>query len=167
ETKQAHAIVSSMEPIRDMFTAIFFVSVGMLIEPDVIVKYALPIVLISIVMVVGKLFICSLATFLAGYNSKISLRVGLGLAQIGEFSFIIAQLGRDTNVTGHYLYPIAVAVSALTTLSTPFLMNNADGIIRQIKRIMPRPIATFANFYPSWLGRLKQPESSSRRKLLI
>jgi CPA2 family monovalent cation:H+ antiporter-2 len=156
-----------MEPIRDMFTAIFFVSVGMLIDPLVIKQFALPIIVITIVLILGKVSCCSIGMLLTGHESKTSLRVGLGLAQIGEFSFIIAQLGRDTEMTSPYLYPIAVSVSAITTISTPFLMNNADSIITQIKRFAPKPLVTFASLYPAWIAKIAQPEFSSRRKLLI
>ena len=167
ETKQVHGILSKMEPIRDMFTAIFFVSVGMLIDPAVIVRFAPLILIITVVAIIGKVFICSLATFLVGYDSQTSLRVGLGLAQIGEFSFIIAQLGRDTEVTTPYLYPIAVAVSAITTISTPFLMNSANRIIGQIKRFAPKPLVTTLSLYPAWISKIGQSEVSSQKKLLI
>lgn len=156
ETKQGPGINVKMEPIRDMFTAIFFVSIGMLIDPQVIAQYWLPILVITIVTIVGKVFACSLATFLTGYDSQTSLKVGLGLAQIGEFSFIIAQLGLDTNVTSSFLYPIAVAVSALTTITTPFLMKNSDGIVIRLKRIAPRPLVTFAHFYPAWFLKVNE-----------
>lgn len=167
ETKQAHEIVVKMEPIRDMFTAIFFVSVGMLIEPLVIKEFAVPIFIITVVTIVGKVFSCSLVTFLTGFDSKTSLKVGLGLAQIGEFSFIIAQLGLDTRVTSSYLYPIAVSVSAITTISTPFLMKNADAIIDQIKRFAPQPIVTFASFYPSWISSLKHPDAAPKKSMAV
>ena len=158
ETKQAHQIIQKMEPIRDMFTAIFFVSVGMLIEPVVIAKYALPICIITVITIFGKVFSCSLATFIAGYESKTALKVGLGLAQIGEFSFIIAQLGVNTQVTSSFLYPIAVAVSAITTLTTPFLMNHANSIIAGLKKVTPRPMMTLAMVYPQWVSSLNQPD---------
>lgn len=168
ETKQGHAVVTSIGSMRDMFTAIFFVSIGMLIEPSVLAKYWLPILLITIVTIIGKVFSCSLVTFLTGSDSQTSLKVGLGLAQIGEFSFIIAQLGLDTNVTSSFLYPIAVSVSALTTITTPFLMNNSPYIIKQMKRFAPKPIVTFAHFYPSWTSKISDINaSSSRRKLVI
>jgi len=154
ETPQSHDVVKHMEPIRDMFTAVFFVSVGMLIDPAVIWEYRLPILIITLVTIVGKLVSCSLGSFLVGYEPATSVKVGLGLAQIGEFSFIIASLGQSTHVTSHFLYPIAVAVSAVTTLTTPFLMQNSTPIITAIKRITPRPIFTLANFYTTWVGQI-------------
>jgi CPA2 family monovalent cation:H+ antiporter-2 len=167
ETKQGHSIVVNMESIRDMFTAIFFVSIGMLIEPSVLAQYWLPIVLITIITIIGKVFSCSLVTFLTGHDSQTSMKVGLGLAQIGEFSFIIAQLGLDTNVTSSFLYPIAVSVSALTTITTPFLMNNSTSIIENIKRFVPRPIATFAHFYPTWISSIGGGDVTRRKQLII
>ncbi len=167
ETKQGHSIVSSMGSIRDMFTAIFFVSIGMLIEPSVLVQYWLPILLIALITIIGKVFSCSLITFLTGHDSQTSMKVGLGLAQIGEFSFIIAQLGLDTNVTSSFLYPIAVSVSALTTITTPFLMNNSTSIIKQIKRFAPKPILTFGHFYPSWISKIGGTDVSQQKKMVI
>jgi CPA2 family monovalent cation:H+ antiporter-2 len=167
ETKQGHTVVVKMEPIRDMFTAIFFVSIGMLIEPALILKFAGPIVIITIVMIFGKVFSCSAVTLLTGYDSQTSLKVGLGLAQIGEFSFIIAQLGRDSHVTSPFLYPIAVSISVLTTITTPFLMNNSNSIINFIKCFTPKPIVTFAHFYPSWIAKIKEGNMSDRKKTII
>lgn len=167
ETKQSHAIVTQMEPIRDMFTAIFFVSIGMLIEPGVIKDYAGLIFLLALITILGKVASCSVVTFLSGYDSKTSMKVGLGLAQIGEFSFIIAQLGRDTEVTSSFLYPIAVSVSALTTITTPFLMNNSDRIIDMAKKFAPKPILTFIHFYPSWLAKIGEGRAVDSKKTII
>ncbi len=154
ETRFAHRTVLKMEPIRDMFTAIFFVSVGMLIEPQILMKYGGPIMIIALVTIIGKLFSCSLAAFLTGSSGETSLKVGLGLAQIGEFSFIIARLGESAEVTSPFLYPTAVSVSAITTLTTPFLMKNTGAIIRGLSWLTPRPLQTALGLYTSWTGRL-------------
>lgn len=129
ETPQAPSVIQHTEPIRDMFTAIFFVSVGMLIDPALLGSSIWPIIWITLATIVGKVASCSLATLLTGYGIDTSLRVGLGLAQIGEFSFIIARLGEATQVTSAFLYPIAVSVSSLTTLTTPLLMRQADRVV--------------------------------------
>lgn len=155
ETRQAKAVVHQMESLRDMFTAIFFVSVGMMIKPSVLIELGGPILVITAVTILGKVISCSLATFLTGYNSEISLRVGLGLAQIGEFSFIIASLGQNTGVTSDFLYPVAVSVSAVTTLSTPFLMKNTLTIIETLQRVTPKPLSTFLGLYTAWVARVK------------
>lgn len=153
ETKQAEEIIRKIDPIRDMFTAVFFVSVGMLISPQVIVQFWWPIVIIALITVIGKIFSCSLGAFLTGYSSETSLKVGLGLAQIGEFSFIIAKLGESTNVTSSFLYPIAVAVSGVTTLTTPFLMRHTAPIIKFMSYLTPKPLATVLSLYTGWFER--------------
>jgi CPA2 family monovalent cation:H+ antiporter-2 len=128
ETKQAKFIMRHFASIRDMFTAIFFVSIGMLLNPQIVAQYAMPIIIITLITIVGKVLSCTFATVLTGDKFSTALKVGLGLAQIGEFSFIIATLGETYKVTSSFIFPIAVAVSGLTTLSTPFLMKYADSI---------------------------------------
>src|SRR6185295_14953172 len=115
ESRQLHTIERLIEPLRDMFSAIFFVTIGLMLDPKVLVRYFVPIAVITVAVVIGKVLTCSLGTFLAGNDGRTSLRVGMGLAQIGEFSFIIASLGLTLKVTSGFLYPIAVAVSVVTT----------------------------------------------------
>lgn len=164
ETKQGKIIVHQVEPIKDMFTAVFFVSVGMLIQPQVIAQYWFPILMITLATILAKVFSCSLASFLAGSDSEVALKVGLGLAQIGEFSFIIARLGESTDVTSHFLYPVAVSISGITTLTTPFLMRSAPGIIESMRRITPRPLATFLSFYTGWVQSLGKGNGDPEKK---
>jgi len=169
ETRQAKTVIHQMESLRDMFTAIFFVSVGMMIKPAVLVELWFPILIITLVTIAGKVISCSFATFLTGYNSEVSLRVGLGLAQIGEFSFIIASLGQTTGVTSSFIYPVAVSVSAITTLSTPFLMRNTVPIIGALHRLTPKPLSTFLGLYTSWIVHIKAHarENSSNEKSFL
>ena len=169
ETRQAKTVIHQMESLRDMFTAIFFVSVGMMIKPEVLVELWFPILIITLVTIAGKVISCSFATFLTGYNSEVSLRVGLGLAQIGEFSFIIASLGQTTGVTSSFIYPVAVSVSAITTLSTPFLMRNTVPIIGALHRLTPKPLSTFLGLYTSWIVHIKAHarENSSNEKSFL
>src|SRR5882724_2744184 len=108
ESREIHRIEILTEPIRDMFSAIFFVAIGLAIDPKILAAYWLPVVVITIVVVVGKILACAFGTFVSGNDTRTSLRVGMGLAQIGEFSFIIALLGLTLKVTSHFLYPIAV-----------------------------------------------------------
>jgi CPA2 family monovalent cation:H+ antiporter-2 len=152
ETSQARDIVRKIEPLRDMFTAVFFVSVGMTIDPALVVRYAVPIGIIALVTIVGKITFCSLGAFLTGHSAQNSLKVGLGLAQIGEFSFILAKLGQSLGVTAPFLYPIAVSVSAITALTTPVMMRHTSVIVRVMSRLVPARVATFAGFYTSWLN---------------
>jgi monovalent cation:H+ antiporter-2, CPA2 family len=155
EARQLHLIERLIEPVRDMFSAIFFVAIGLLFDPRVLMTYALPIAIITIAVVVGKVLACSLGTFLAGNDGRTSLRVGMGLAQIGEFSFIIATLGLTLKVTSDFLYPIVVAVSAITTLLTPYLIKLADPLSANMARAMPRPLARLLNRYGEWLQGLQ------------
>lgn len=162
ETKQAEDIIHKIDPIRDMFTAIFFVSVGMLLDPQTVLRFWWPILVITLVTIIGKVFSCSLGAFLTGYKSETALKVGLGLAQIGEFSFIIARLGESTQVTSPVLYPIAVSVSGITALTTPFLMRSTAPIIKLLNVMTPRPVATFLGLYTGWFERIGGVRSERR-----
>jgi CPA2 family monovalent cation:H+ antiporter-2 len=154
EAREIGRIEILTEPIRDMFSAIFFVSIGLLIDPKMLAAHWLPVVVITLAVVVGKIATCSFGAFIAGHDSRTSLRVGMGLAQIGEFSFIIASLGLTLNVTSKFLYPIAVAVSALTTLLTPYLIKSADGLVNRFGRAAPRPLVANLELYTRWVGQL-------------
>jgi CPA2 family monovalent cation:H+ antiporter-2 len=165
ESEEAHAIVERIEPIRQMFTAIFFVATGMLLEPALILTLWQIILLIVMLTVLGKIVSCGVGVFLAGYPGAIAIPVGFGMAQIGEFSFIIANLGRSSGVTDAALYPLAVAVSSLTTFLTPYLLRSAHDAAALLTRYSPRPIVTFATFYSAWITRLATRSPSSRREL--
>jgi len=134
ETPQVAWVLRSMAPIRDMFTAIFFVSVGMLLDPRLLADFAWPIAVVTLVTIAGKFASYAFATLLTGYGPQTALRVGLGLAQIGEFSFIIARLGEASQVTSSFLYPVAVSVSGVTIVIMPLLMHHADDIVRILTR---------------------------------
>ena len=167
EARQIYKIETLMHPVRDLFSAVFFVSIGMLIDPALLAKYVVPILAITAVVVLGKVFSCAFGTFVAGNDIRTSLRVGMGLAQIGEFSFIIASLGLSLNVTSDFIYPIAVAVSSLTTLLTPYLIKNSDGLVEWFHRVAPRPILQAIDAYSERVGDLEK-HSGTRvaRKLL-
>ena len=158
EARQIARIEMLLEPLRDMFSAVFFVSIGLLIDPVLLGRYAGPILVITAVVVVGQVLSCSLGVFLAGHDRQTSLRVGMGLAQIGEFSFIIAALGMSLKVTSGFLYPIAVAVSALTTLTTPYLIKNSDSVIEWFDRVAPLPLKRWLDFYTRWTSELAEGE---------
>lgn len=123
ETREGHRIDKIMIPVRDLFAAVFFVSVGMLIDPAVLKEYFWVIMLITVATIGGKFFSTTIGALISGRSLKTSVQAGLSLSQIGEFSFIIATLGVTLKVTSHYLYPIAVAVSAITTFTTPYLIK--------------------------------------------
>ena len=152
EARQLHKIEELVAPLRDMFSAIFFVTIGMLIDPKLLLTYWFPIVVLSLLVVVGKVVTCSFGTFVGGRDLRTSLCVGMGLAQIGEFSFIIAQLGERLEVTSDFLYPIAVAVSVITTLVTPYLIRSTDPMVRGIDRVAPRGLMQALEVYTAWIG---------------
>jgi CPA2 family monovalent cation:H+ antiporter-2 len=152
EARQLHKIEELVAPLRDMFSAIFFVTIGMLIDPKMLVEYWVPILVLSLLVVVGKVVTCSFGTFVGGRDLRTSLCVGMGLAQIGEFSFIIAQLGERLEVTSDFLYPIAVAVSVITTLVTPYLIRGTDPMLRGIDRVAPRGLMQGLEVYTMWIG---------------
>ncbi|WP_250490149.1 cation:proton antiporter [Caballeronia sp. INML2] len=154
ESKHLARIEHLIAPVRDMFSAIFFVTIGLLLNPSVLVDYAWPIAVITFAVVLGKIVSCGLGTFLAGKDGRTSMRVGMSVSQIGEFSFIIASLGLSLKVTSSFLYPIAVAVSALTTLFTPYLIRAADPLTMRLARAMPAPLAHTFGLYSQWLASL-------------
>ncbi|QRK09089.1 cation:proton antiporter [Archangium violaceum] len=144
-----------VQPVRDMFAAIFFVSVGMIIDPALIAQHWLAVVVLTVVVILGKLVGVALGVFLTGSGTRTAIQSGMSLAQIGEFSFIIAGLGLSLNATGQFLYPIAVAVSAITTLTTPFLIRASGPVANMVDRKLPKPLQTFAVLYGSWVEELR------------
>ena len=152
EEKQIERLV---EPVRDIFGAVFFVSVGMLIDPALVARHWPAVVVLTAAVVIGKVVGVSLGAFLTGSGMRTSVQAGLSLAQIGEFSFIIAGLGLALHATGEFLYPVAVAVSALTTLLTPWMIRASEPIAAWVDRKLPRPLQTFAALYGSWLEELR------------
>jgi CPA2 family monovalent cation:H+ antiporter-2 len=166
ESREIGKIEHLIEPVRDMFSAVFFVTIGMLIDPQMLLQYWLPITVITIVVVVGKVATCAFGTFVAGNDTRTSLRVGMGLAQIGEFSFIIAALGLDLNVTSKFLYPIAVTVSALTTLLTPYLIKSSDACVNWGGRIAPPSLANSLKLYTQWIGQKSEAKQNFATQLI-
>ncbi len=160
ESRQLAQIGRLVEPIRDMFSAIFFVAIGLMIEPQILLDYAWPIAVITCAVVIGKIFTCSLGAIVAGNDGRTSLRVGMGLSQIGEFSFIIAALGISLQVTSDFLYPVAVAVSAITTLLTPYLIRAADPLSGKLAQVMPTRVSRVFALYGDWLRSI-QPQGQS------
>lgn len=156
ESRQLKVIERLTEPLRDMFSAIFFVSIGLLLDPGVLLKYAGPIAMITVAVVAGKVLACGAGAFISGNDGKTSLKVGMGLAQIGEFSFIIASLGLTLKVTSDFLYPVAVAVSAVTTLLTPYLIRASDPLAGKAASALPARLTGWFARYPAWLRRVRR-----------
>ena len=172
ESRQLLKIERLIEPVRDLFSAIFFVAIGLMLDPAILLEYALPIVVITIAVVLGKMLSCGLGAFIAGNDGRTSLRVGMGLSQIGEFSFIIAALGMTLQVTSSFLYPVAVAVSVLTTLMTPYLIRAADPLSYKLAQVMPNRLSRVFGLYGEWLRSI-QPQGEGAllaamiRKILL
>lgn len=172
ESRQLVKIERLIEPVRDMFSAIFFVAIGLMIDPQILLQYAWPIAVITVAVVLGKMVSCGLGAFIAGNDGRTSLRVGMGLSQIGEFSFIIAALGMTLQVTSDFLYPVAVAVSAITTLLTPYLIRGADPLSLKIAAVMPKRMSRVFGMYGEWLRSI-QPQgegamlASMIRKIIL
>lgn len=125
ETVDAERIEHLVQPIKNIFGAIFFVSVGMMIDPALLLQYWLPITIITLVVIIGQIFFGTTGTLLSGQPLRVALQTGFSLVQIGEFAFIIASLGQSLKVTDTSLYPIVVAVSVITTFLTPYIMKLA------------------------------------------
>ena len=137
-TVQAESIEKVIAPVKDLFGAVFFVSVGMLVEPAMLVQYIVPIVFLTVVVIVGQIFYGTLGFLVSGQNLKIALQSSFSLAQIGEFAFIIASLGLSMGVPSSFLYPVAVAVSVVTTFTTPFIIRLSDPAYHRINRLIPK-----------------------------
>jgi monovalent cation:H+ antiporter-2, CPA2 family len=167
EARQLRTIERLIEPIRDMFSAIFFVTIGLLLDPRALLDYAGPIGIITVAVVLGKVVSCSFGAFVSGQDPATSLRVGMGLAQIGEFSFIIASLGLQLRVTSDFLYPVAVAVSAVTTFLTPYLIRLSDPLATRIGAALPESTRRVLQVYTTWLANLRpQGKRSSLSRLV-
>jgi monovalent cation:H+ antiporter-2, CPA2 family len=137
ETTKAEKIEHLVMSVKDLFGAIFFVSVGILINPETIITYAGPIAIITIVTLVGKAVSITAGGLMAGQGLKTSVQSGMSVSQIGEFSFIIATLGLTLKVTSDFLYPVAVAVSAITTFTTPYMIQLSTPLYKFLERLLP------------------------------
>src|SRR4029079_212061 len=155
ESGESVRVEQFVHPVRDMFVAIFFVSVGMLIDPRVIVEHWGAVVTFTLLVIGGKIIAVSLGAFLTGNGLRASVQSGMSLAQIGEFSFIIAAVGLASGATRDFLYPVAVAVSAITTLTTPWLIRGAGPVASWVDRKLPRPLQTTAALYASWIEQMQ------------
>jgi len=154
ESGRAARIEHLVEPVRDMFAAIFFVSVGLSIDPALLLLHWHAVAALSGVVIGGKIASVALGAFLTGSGTRTSIQAGMSLAQIGEFSFIIAVLGARLGATGDFLYPVTVGVSVVTSLATPWLIRAAGPAAELVDRKLPRPLQTFASLYGAWLERL-------------
>ncbi len=149
ETVYAEKIEHLVKPVKDLFGAVFFVSVGMLFDPHMLVQYLWPVILISIVTVVGQSVSTTAGALISGQPLKSAVQAGMSLSQIGEFSFIIATLGLTLKVTSDFLYPIAVAVSAITTFTSPYMIRASEPVYHWLDRKLPHRFKNAINRYSS------------------
>lgn len=138
ETIEAERIIKVVEPVKNLFGAVFFVSVGMLVDPAILVEYSWPIVTLVLVIIIGQVIFGSLSFLIGGQSLKSAMRCGFSMAQIGEFSFIIASLGLSLGVIGKFLYPVVVAVSVITTFLTPYMIRMATPAYGMLERRLPK-----------------------------
>jgi len=163
ESGEGEWIEDLVRPVRDVFAAIFFVSVGMLIDPHLIARHWVAVVALTLVVLVGKVVGVSFGTFLTGRDTATALRSGISLAQIGELSFVVAALGATSKAVGEHLYPVAVGVSSITAFLSPFLIRESVPISNWIDARLPRKLTTFATLYGSWLADIRQRTSRDVR----
>ena len=159
-TVHAERVEHLITPCKNLFGAVFFVSVGFMVQPAMILKYIAPILLLAVVAIVGKLFFLTLGGLAAGQELDVSVSSAAAQTQVGEFSFIIAGLGQSLSVTGAFLYPIIVAVSVVTTFTTPYLLKLAGPLTRLLERILPdKWLAAIAKYSAA-----KQADKSGENK---
>ena len=151
ETVEADKIIRLVDPVKNLFGAIFFVSVGMLVKPNVIVEYAIPILLLVITILVGQALFGTLGYLLGGQTLKNAMRCGFSMAQVGEFAFIIATLGKSLGVISEFLYPVVVAVSVITTFLTPYMIRAAEPCYNVLVKHLPK----------RWVRRLTHIQTNS------
>jgi len=144
-----------IHPLRDMFSAVFFVAVGMLVDPAVLLKHWGAVLLLTTVVVGGTITSVSVGAFLSGQPLRTALQAGMALSQIGEFSFIIIQVGTLTGAIRGHLYDIAVAVAIVTAFLTPLLVHASEPFSRFLDAKLPKPLQTFTTLYGSWVEKLK------------
>lgn len=154
ETPQAERVEHLVKSVKDLFAAVFFVSVGMMIDPKMLIDHYEAIIIVTIVTVVGKFISTGGGALLSGQTLKTSVQTGMSLSQIGEFSFIIATLGVTLKVTSDFLYPIAVAVSAVTTFTTPYLIRVSAPVAQWIENSLPEKWVMKLNTYSSGTAKI-------------
>lgn len=164
ETPKVEKIEQLVKSVTNLFGAIFFVSVGMLLDPAMLVRYALPIAAATLVLLIGKPIFVTIGALIAGQPLRIAVQSGMSLSQIGEFSFIIATLGLTLHVTSDFLYPVAVAVSVVTTFTTPYMIRLSGPAFRRLDRLLPAKWSAALTAYS--IGAQNVTEASDWKKLI-
>ena len=164
ETIEAESIEKLVEPVKNLFGAVFFVSVGMLVDPKILVEYALPILCLVLTILIGQSLFGTISFMLGGQSLKSAIRCGFSMAQIGEFSFIIASLGLSLGVIGKFLYPVVVAVSVITTFLTPYMIRLATPAYSKLEKHLPTKLINSLNQLT--VGNTHSQEESKWKRLL-
>ncbi|BCI62916.1 cation:proton antiporter [Coprobacter secundus] len=146
-TNEAEKIEKVVQPVKDLFGAVFFISVGMLVDPVILTQYALPIILLSLVVICGQILFGTTGMLISGQPLNVAVKSGFSLSQIGEFAFIIATLGMTLKVIDGFLYPIVVAVSVITTFTTPYFIKMADPASKWIENHLPERLSFLIDRY--------------------
>ena len=163
-TVSAERIERLINPIKDMFGAVFFVSVGMMIVPHMLVKYIVPILVVTVVTVLGQMLFSTIGILISGQPLQTAVRGGMSMVQVGEFSFIIATLGENLDVTDDFLFPIVVCVSVLTIITTPIFMKNSQKAYEKLNKAIPEKWRGLLKKYTRDTGETQ--ESSDWKKFL-
>lgn len=164
ETVYAERIEHNLTSVKTLFATVFFVSIGMMIDPVSMYQHKWAILIVSLITIIGKLVFTSLGALLSGQPLKQSIQVGMSMAQIGEFAFIVAGLGLTLGVTSEFLFPVAVGVSAITTFTTPYLIKSADSVYNILNKVVPKRILNSIEIYSSDTQHIKD---ESKWKIII
>jgi CPA2 family monovalent cation:H+ antiporter-2 len=165
ESGQGHQVEHLIMPVRDMFAAVFFVSVGMMLDPALVAEHWIATLVLVATVIFGKILGVTVGAMLAGSGPRLSVEAGMSLAQIGEFSFIIAGLALETHAARDFLYSLAVAVSVVTTFTTPYLIRASSPVAEGFERRIPRGLAVVEAFYESAVERIRG-RSASRTQVI-
>ena len=147
ETTSAEKVEHLIKPVKDLFGAVFFISIGMMIDPEAIIQYGIPVICVTLLTLFGKLFSTTAGALISGQPLKQSVQVGMSMAQIGEFAFIVATLGLSLGVISDFLFPVAVGASAITTFTTPYLIKSSDSVYNFVERLLPSKWVRNLNTY--------------------
>jgi CPA2 family monovalent cation:H+ antiporter-2 len=155
ESRHSPQIADIIAPVRDVFAAVFFVSIGMLIDIRLFQAFLVPALAVSAVFILGKVAGNTLGSFITGHDGKTCLRVGATMTQSGEFSLFIAKVGRDLNVVGPLLYPVMVMTTVITALTMPHFLRSSDAMTQRLTRFTPRPIQEYLSYLGDWMRTLR------------
>ena len=147
ETTSAEKVEHLIKPVKDLFGAVFFISIGMMIDPEAILQYGIPVICVTLLTLFGKLFSTTVGALISGQPLKQAVQVGMSMAQIGEFAFIVATLGLSLGVISDFLFPVAVGASAITTFTTPYLIKSSESFYNFVERLLPMKWVRNLNTY--------------------